>query len=149
MAPTIDQSMGRTAPAWPAYFMPLSGDVLQWMRAWGEAVGQVGLFNINFANSADPLLEREITGRYSYGRQIGRVLDVLAPLVDDKRDLLNEKVGPKVVDEFTALVEDVHRIKHQKTENEIIEAVKMWRNMSPDTFTHRLQNLLRQLEDIA
>src|SRR4051794_3106608 len=58
--------------------MPLSGDVDQWIRTWGEAVSQVGLLNVNIAGSGNAALEKEIASRYSYGRQLGRILDVLA-----------------------------------------------------------------------
>ena len=31
--------------------LPLSGDVTQWIKTWGEIVGQVGLVNFNIAGS--------------------------------------------------------------------------------------------------
>jgi hypothetical protein len=60
---------------------PLSGDVTQWIKTWGEIVGQVGLVNYNIAGSSDPMAEKRIGSEYSYGRQLGRILDVLVPVV--------------------------------------------------------------------
>ena len=60
---------------------PLSGNVDQLIKTWGEAVSQVGFLNVNVANSGNPPLERKIGSSFSYGRQLGRILDVLAPLV--------------------------------------------------------------------
>lgn len=70
--------------------MPLSGDVKQWIKARGEVVGQVELFNDNIENSSDPATERAIVSKHSYGRQLGRILDVLEPLVRANASLINE-----------------------------------------------------------
>lgn len=48
--------------------IPLSGDASQWIKAWGEVVGQVGLVNVNIVNSSDLATQRAIVSKRSYGR---------------------------------------------------------------------------------
>ncbi len=66
---------------------PLSGAVNQafdFMNSCFRAVGsQFGLVNITVGNSADPEVEKEILEDVgTYGRQLGRIGDVLQILVD-------------------------------------------------------------------
>ena len=75
--------------------LPLSGDVTQAINPWQWALnatnGQFGLFNINLGQSADPQLEADILDEVgSYGRQLGRVGDVL--------EILLKKVDPATLD---------------------------------------------------
>lgn len=96
--------------------LPLSGDVSQWISAWGEAVGQIGLFNINTVNSANPRLERDIGINYSYGRQLGRMLDVLTPMVATYANTPEGKqLDQKKLGEFEAMVADIQKLKDAKT----------------------------------
>lgn len=90
---------------------PLSGNVSECISAWGEAVGQFGFLNVNLAGARDPLLERTITQSYSYGRQLGRMLDVLAPLVEANEALIEKKTGPGAVAAFKAMVEEIDSLK--------------------------------------
>jgi len=65
---------------------PLSGDVTQafrwWASLWSQWMGQFGFININLAKSSDPALERRIVENVAgYGRQLGRVTDVLDALL--------------------------------------------------------------------
>lgn len=66
--------------------LPLSGDVTQWIKTWGEIVGQVGLVNDNITGSSDPQTEQRIGRDYSYGRQLGRIVEVLKPYLDKHKD---------------------------------------------------------------
>lgn len=96
--------------------LPLSGDVSQWISAWGEAVGQIGVFNINTVNSANPRLERDIGINYSYGRQLGRILDVLTPMVATYAGTTEgTQIDQKKLDEFNAMVADIQKLKDAKT----------------------------------
>lgn len=70
----------------PNLRLPLSGDVLQTINPWNWFLklsgSQVGLININLGRSADPRLEQEILEEVgSYGRQLGRIGDVLGILL--------------------------------------------------------------------
>ena len=70
----------------PNLRLPLSGDVLQTINPWTWFTringSQLGLININLGRSADPPLEEEILEEVgSYGRQLGRIGDVLGILL--------------------------------------------------------------------
>jgi len=125
--------------------MPLSGDVKQWIEAWGEVVGQVGLFNVNFANSANPSAERAIVSKYSYGRQLGRILDVLEPLVEANKSLTD----PKELKEFENMVKEIRNRKAPRLSPvEVVDAVRAWRDHSPETYRQDLDILLAQLGEL-
>ncbi len=93
--------------------LPLSGDVEQWIKAWGEVVSQIGLLNVNVAGSGDPQLEKTLSSRYSYGRELGRMLDMLAPLVSEQRDLLVQRVGESKVSDFEHMVDEITKLKRE------------------------------------
>lgn len=133
------RSLGRTLEVQ----QPLSGDVTQWIRAWGEAVGQVGLFNFNIAGSSDPQAERRIGSRYSYGRQLGRTTEVLEPYVRAHESAFREAAGDEPVDDFLEMTDDIRRMK-QASVDDIVGKVRQWRD-APD-FADRLKELLSRLE---
>ena len=75
---------------------PFSGDVTQSILPWtffSRFLGQFGFININNAKTPDPGLETTIVEEVgSYGRQIGRISDVLDVLVGTlDRSKLSEK----------------------------------------------------------
>lgn len=83
----------------PTFKAPLSGDVIQainpWQWMWNATGGQYGLVNINLGYSRDPQLEQQILDEVgSYGRQIGRLSDVV--------EILLRAVDPKKLDEADA-----------------------------------------------
>lgn len=122
---------------------PLSGDVTQWIRAWGEAVGQVGLFNFNVAGSSDPQAERRIGSRYSYGRQLGRTTEVLEPYIRAHEAAFRKAAGDKPVDDFLGMAKDIRQMK-QASVDDIVGKVRQWRD-APD-FADRLKELRSRLE---
>jgi len=76
--------------------LPLSGDVNQTINPWTWNIpfsgNQFGWFNINLGKSTDPVLEQRLIENVgSYGRQLGRIGDVLSILVDKlDKDTLTE-----------------------------------------------------------
>jgi hypothetical protein len=98
--------------------LPLSGNVEQWIRAWGEAVSQIGLINVNLAGSNDPRLEQAIVKKYSYGSEIGRILDVLTPLVSKARADVIEGVGERKVLAFESMAEEIKTMKEERMKNQ-------------------------------
>ena len=104
----------------PDFRMPLSGDVSQVINPWNWALNaagsQFGLININLGHSADPTLEAEILDEVgSYGRQIGRLGDVLAILLAhvDLGKLAPEDADK--IDDFKRQVDDVQRLKARRS----------------------------------
>jgi hypothetical protein len=71
----------------PSFKLPLSGDVAQvinpWSWAFNAPAGQIGLFNIavDLGQSSAPEVERAVLGVASYGKQLGRIGDMLDVLV--------------------------------------------------------------------
>jgi hypothetical protein len=76
--------------------LPWSGiDPAGWLRSWQSAwqgapdnliqpILPGWTFNINSTNSSSPQTEADVLARHSYGRQIGRMADVLEMLIVEK-----------------------------------------------------------------
>ncbi|HEX6362050.1 MAG TPA: hypothetical protein VFZ93_03785 [Albitalea sp.] len=127
--------------------LPLSGDVNQVIRACGEAFAQVGLFNFNIAGAKDPALEKEIGAEYSYGRQLGRIMDVLAPLVHERRALFQaDPERSKELDDFEAMAAHIERMKKARGVQGIVDEVKGWRE--DEDFRVKFDRLLSALLEI-
>ena len=98
----------------PQFRLPLSGDVTQAINPWQWFIksvgGQFGLVNINLGRSSDPALEEQILGEVgSYGKQLGRLGDVLAIL------LKNVKPGDVSADEWQQIVDFKQQIAEIET----------------------------------
>jgi hypothetical protein len=103
----------------PDFRLPLSGDVVQsinpWSWTWNLGGGQLGLVNINLGRSSDPDLEAQILDEVgSYGRQIGRLGDVLAILLRrlDVSALTPEEADQ--IEDFQRQIADVERLKARR-----------------------------------
>lgn len=76
--------MANQIPASPFQF-PFSGDITQAINPWTwwlRLMSQVGFININLTESSDPEMERRITENVAgYGKQLGRVIEVLEALL--------------------------------------------------------------------
>lgn len=126
--------------------LPLSGNVEQWIRTWGEAVSQVGLLNVNLAGSGNPQLERKIGSHFSYGRQLGRVLNVLTPLLDANKKLFDGQKEKAALREFEDMVGQIAALKRPSVDD-IVCQVEAWRE-SPG-FHQDLAELIRQLQALS
>ena len=100
----------------PNFRLPLSGDVLQNINPWNWILkaGQVGIININLGRSADPALEEEILHEVgSYGRQLGRISDVLGVLIQQvQTEKLSEDDHIKIY-AFKAQLAEIERLKQK------------------------------------
>jgi hypothetical protein len=99
---------------------PFSGDVLQTINPWtwwnsavNQLGGQFGLININTMASGDPALEQNIVQNVaSYGRQLGRVADVLNVLIATKGNLAQlTPAQQQQIDAFQQLTEQINAAK--------------------------------------
>lgn len=128
--------------------LPLSGDVTQWIKTWGEIVGQVGLVNFNIAGSTDPMAEKRIGSEYSYGRQLGRILDVLAPVVKaHEADFHADSNKKKALKDFDEMVKDIAKLKAKRyTPDEVVAMVKKWKD--DGDFDANIQKLRDALEEL-
>jgi hypothetical protein len=70
-------------------------DPASWLKQWGAAMQLAPstlvqpilpgwTFNVNAFNSSAPQTEAEVLQRHSYGRQLGRISEVLAVLLDER-----------------------------------------------------------------
>ncbi len=68
----------------PTFKLPLSGDVVQSINPFTAFMtgGQFGLVNINMGQSSEPEVEEDVLSDVaSYGKQLGRIGDVLIVLL--------------------------------------------------------------------
>ncbi len=84
----------------------------QTINPWAWSFGQVGLFNINLGSSGDPKVEALILDEVgSYGRQLGRLSDVIEVLVArlDRNTLTKPELD--AVEAFEQQLKDVRQVK--------------------------------------
>ena len=107
------------APAPAADGAPFSGDVAQTINPWtwmAKVMGnQFSLFTVNLGRSSAPEVEADILENVgSYGRQLGRISDVVEVLARRlPRDELSddERVA---LDDFAAQMREIKRIKARR-----------------------------------
>jgi hypothetical protein len=103
----------------PAFRLPLSGNVTQsinpWTMLFNPVGSQVGLVNIELGQSSQPEVEQEVmTDVASYGKQLGRIEDVLMVLLDHfnpARPLTAQE--QQAIDDLRELVSQVQRVKQR------------------------------------
>ena len=101
----------------PNFRLPLSGNVMQTINPWTaffNPVGsQLGLININLGNSSNPAVEEQVISDVaSYGKQLGRIEDVLIVLLTHfrpKRALT--KAENKAIHDLKRMIEDIADVK--------------------------------------
>lgn len=101
----------------PTFKLPLSGDVVQAINPWNwfSEGGQFGFVNINLGKSADPPLEERILDDVgSYGRQLGRMGDVLQVLLDHVKLERLDARECAAVEDFRLQLAQVERLKAQR-----------------------------------
>ena len=103
----------------PNVRLPLSGDVTQAINPWNwmfNSVGsQFGLININLGKSADPQLEEQILEEVgSYGRQLGRLGDVLGVLLKHVKLSNLSDDDKKKIWAFESQLTEIERLKAQR-----------------------------------
>src|SRR5260370_35488745 len=100
----------------PDVRLPLSGNVTQSINPWTwlfNSVGsQFGVVNVNLGQSSDPEMEQQILEDVgSYGKQLGRIGDVLRILLDHVKF---EKLTPAeklAIDELCDQLDDIDKVK--------------------------------------
>lgn len=96
--------------------MPWSGNVSQainpwtWTYDWGDS--QIGLVNVDLGQSSAPEVEHKILDDVaSYGKQLGRMADVVQILIE-KADLTHLTKQEKIaICDFEAMLRDIERAK--------------------------------------
>jgi len=103
----------------PDFKLPLSGNVTQTINPWTvffNPIGsQIGLINVNLGNSSNPAVEEQVISDVaSYGKQLGRIEDVLVVLMTHfrpKRALT--KCENKAILDLKRMIEDIADVKEK------------------------------------
>jgi hypothetical protein len=107
-----------TASLFPTFgFAPQNLDqVINPWSFWNNSFSQFGLININYTASRDPQMEKTIiTNVASYGRQLGRIMDVLNLLIE--KDLDGATLTPsqqEKLDSYTDMATKIASAKQGK-----------------------------------
>lgn len=88
-----------------------------------------GSVNVTEENSSSPETEREIVSQYSYGRQLGRVIDVLSELIERWPGGVPDD---RAVQRFSELRDDVRKIKAQGIVRAISELAQLKQSNPPE-----------------
>jgi hypothetical protein len=96
--------------------------------------------NVTEENSSSPQTERDIVTRYSYGRQLGRIIDVLGELIERWPGGVPDDPS---VQRFAELRDDIEKIKTQGIVRAISELAEM-KQRNPDDYA-RLAPKLREI----
>ncbi len=96
--------------------LPLSGPVAEAFKLWTSwfsgNTNQIGLINVNVGKSSDADLEKNIIeDAASYGKQLGRMEDVLVVLVKhlDRTKLTKPEIA--ALDDFKRMVDDIADVR--------------------------------------
>ena len=99
-----------------------------------------GSVNVTEENSSSPGTEREIVSQYSYGRQLGRIIDVLSELIERWPGGVP---ADRAVQRFAELRDDIGKIKAQDIARAISELAELKQSNPPEYA--RLAPKLRQV----
>ena len=96
--------------------------------------------NVTEENSSSPETEREITAKHSYGRQLGRITDVLGALIEKWPGGAPDDPS---VRQFAKMRDDIEKIKEKQIVQAISELAEM-KHQNPDEY-ERLAPRLREI----
>lgn len=93
-------------------------DATRWLQQWSAAMNLAPqtlvqpilpgwTLNVNAFNSSAPQTEAEIVQRHSYGRQLGRISDVLELLVEAR----DPKRADRRFDDFRTMKDEIDELK--------------------------------------
>ena len=102
--------------------------------------------NVTEENSSSPETEQEIVAKYSYGRQLGRIIDVLSELIEKWPGGAPDDPS---VQHFAELRDDIEGIKTKRIARAISDLAEM-KQRNPDEYERLvpgLQEILRAVPD--
>jgi hypothetical protein len=101
----------------PDFKLPLSGNVTQTINPrtifFNPMGGQLGLINVNLGTSSNPPVEQQVLSDVaSYGKQLGRIEDVLAVLLAHFRpERALTDAEDKAIHDLKRMLEDIADVK--------------------------------------
>lgn len=102
---------------WPLQFAELAAQAFQAAvpriapDTLAQSINPGWSLNINSNNSSAPETEHTVLARHSYGRQLGRLMDVVGLLVDDLQAREVSVSGDERIADFRRLEADIDDIK--------------------------------------
>jgi hypothetical protein len=126
----------------------------EWMRTW-QAMWRLTpdnlvqpilpgwTFNINSSNSTAPQTEVDVVARHSYGRQIGRMSDLLELLIEERHGKTPED---ERVSDFLTMKREIDKVKQGAVATRIerlIKDLELLKAHDEKQYTH-LRDALRQ-----
>jgi hypothetical protein len=89
------------------------------MRTFSQPILPNWTFNIDSDNSSSPQTEADVVARYSYGRQLGRINDALAWIVEHHEDAAKADA----LREFVEMKQEIDRVKAGSAERRVEQLV--------------------------
>jgi hypothetical protein len=90
-------------------------------------------FNINSQNSSAPQTEASVIARHSYGRQLGRLADVVRALVDDASPIPKKDA----IADFLSMCKEIDEVKTDAAEkrlNRIADDLALLKDKDPKSY---------------
>ena len=127
-------------------------DPAEWMRMWQTAwrwtpdnqpILPGWTFNINSTNSTAPQTEVAVLAKHSYGRQIGRMSDVLELLIDERH---GKAPKDKRFSDFLTMKHEIDQVKQDAAVTRIeriIEDLALLKERDKEQYV-RLRDALRE-----
>jgi hypothetical protein len=140
--------------AWPLQLAQLSAQAFQAALPKGapDSLAQTinpwtAVVNINSNNSTAPDTEQSVVARHSYGRQLGRMMEVVGLLVDDLQSRDAAVSGDERIADYRRLQADIDEIKRKAAERRLEGIAADLKLLSDaDTLAYdRLKAKLREL----
>jgi len=127
----------------------------EWMRTWQamwrltpDSVAQQILpgwtFNINSSNSTAPQTEMDVVAKHSYGRQIGRMSDLLELLVEERHGKEDKRVS-----DFLTMKREIDKVKQDAVAARVeriikdLELLKSQKDMQYERLRDALRDALK------
>jgi hypothetical protein len=143
--------------AWPLQWAQLSAQAFQAAlpRLAPDALAQSinpgwsSVVNINSNNSSAPETEQTVVARHSYGRQLGRLMDVVGLLIDDLQAREGSVSQDERIEDFRRLQADIDDIKRRAAERRLdriagdLETLRRADEAAYERLKARLRELVR------
>ncbi|MFZ2990674.1 hypothetical protein [Ideonella sp.] len=97
---------------------------------------------VNAGNSSAPALEMALVSRHSYGRQLGKLRDAVAGLIEEREKPASKAKLPSALAAFATLRTELAqtRAQHEKDQlDELREALQALRQSDPDAWARLIK----------
>jgi hypothetical protein len=135
--------------------LPLSGDVSQVINPWSwmnNSMGQFGYININQTVSSNRELEREIVTRVAgYGKQLGRITDVIDVLLSKLPRTGLDAADRKAIEDYRDMTDGIAAVKAgygaptEESVDRLIAGVRFLRDRDPAAYRAIVEKLRKRL----